>query len=110
MLWCVFPFILSPRKERFLQSKIKSHRVSDTELQCPTICTQSHDVGKLIDRNLSDSKINNGAYSIVVMNCLRYLAGQGTAIQGTHGEDNFTHLLKLMGKKYSTITNKLKTR
>ena len=54
--------------------------------------------------------MNNGAYSIVVMTCLRYLAGQGTAIQGTHGEDNFTHLLKLMGNKDSTITNKLKTR
>ena len=41
------------------------------------------------------------------MNSLRYLARQGVAIQGTH-EDDFTHLLKLLGTKDSTITNKLK--
>ena len=43
------------------------------------------------------------------MNCLRYLAKQDIAIQGTYGEDNFTHLLKLVGTKDSSITNKLET-
>ena len=41
------------------------------------------------------------------MNCLRYLTRQGITMQGTYGEDNFTHLLNLMGIKDSTITNKL---
>ena len=56
-------------------------------------------VGELIDRNLSEVKKNNRTYLIVVMNCLRYLVKQGISIQGTHGEDNFIHLPKLMGTK-----------
>ena len=41
------------------------------------------------------------------MNWLKYLAKQGIAIQGTHGEDNFTHLLKSMATKDSNKqTNK----
>ena len=35
-------------------------------------------------------KKNNRAYLIVVLNCLRYVARQGIAMQGGHGEDNFT--------------------
>ena len=41
------------------------------------------------------------------MNCLRYLARQGIATKGTHGEDNFIHLLNLVGTKDSTLTNRL---
>ena len=71
-------------------------------------CTESHDVGELIDRNLSDSKRNIRAYFVVVVNCLRSLTRKGIVIQGTHREDNFTNLLKLMGAKDSAINNKLK--
>lgn len=41
------------------------------------------------------------------MNCLRYLARQGIATKGTHGEDNFIHLLNLVGTKDSTLTKRL---
>ena len=41
------------------------------------------------------------------MKCLRYLARQGIAIQGTHGDDNFTQLLMLMGTKDTSIIDRL---
>ena len=41
------------------------------------------------------------------MNSLRYLERQGITVRGTHGEDDFTHLLKLLGTKVSTITKRL---
>ena len=92
----------------------KSSKIFHESLQCHRVaasyhCTQSNDVGELIDQNPSGSKKKkkNRIYLIVVLNCLRYLARQGIAIQGKHGEGNFTHLLKLLGTKDSTITNRL---
>ena len=41
------------------------------------------------------------------MRCLRYLARQGISIQGTHGHDNFTQLLKLIGTKDASIIDRL---
>lgn len=41
------------------------------------------------------------------MTCLRYLARQGISIKSTHGEDNLIHVLKLMGTKDPTMTNRL---
>ena len=57
---------------------------------------QTRDVGELINQNLVDSRKENRAYLFAIMRCLRYLARQGIAIQGTHGNDNFTQLLKLI--------------
>ncbi|XP_066925948.1 zinc finger MYM-type protein 1-like [Clytia hemisphaerica] len=41
------------------------------------------------------------------MQCLRYLARQGLALQGTHQEDNFTQLLLLLGTKDPSIVKAL---
>ena len=128
MLYSAFTVILNPRKELYLQSEIKKKHTwvkgfargkkprnhdpsQDPEnSQCHKAevsyhCSQSHDVGELIDRNLPDSNNNNNnrAYLTVVMN----LAWQGIATHGRHRYHNFTHLLKIMGTKDSTITNKL---
>lgn len=94
----------SKKAQKCFQDHEKSHCY---KIAASCRCTQSHDVGKLIDRNLSGSKRNIRAHFIVVVNCLKYLTRQGIVIQGTKREDNFTHLLKLMGTKDSTITNKL---
>ena len=94
----------SKKAQKCFQDHEKSHCY---KIAASCRCTQSHDVGKLIDRNLSGSKRNIRAHFIVVVNCLTYLTRQGIVIQGTQREDNFTHLLKLMGTKDSTITNKL---
>ena len=93
MLYSAFTVILNPRKELYLQSKIKKKHTcvkgfargkkprnhdpsQDPEnSQCHKAevsyhCSQSHDVGELIDRNLPDSNNNNNnrAYLTVVMN------------------------------------------
>ena len=68
---------------------------------------QSKDIGVLMNQNLADSRKVNRSYLISIMKCLRYLARQGIAIQGTHGADNFTQLLKLMGTKDTSVIDRL---
>ena len=68
---------------------------------------QTRDIGELINQNLVDSRKENRAYLFAIMRCLRYLARQGIAIQGTHGNDNFTQLLKLIGTKDASIIDRL---
>ena len=68
---------------------------------------QTRDVGELINQNLVDSRKENRAYLFAIMRCLRYLARQGIAIQGTHGNNNFTQLLKLIGTKDASIIDRL---
>ena len=60
-----------------------------------------------MNQTLTDSRKINRSYLISIMKCLRYLARQGIAIQGTHGDDNFTQLLKLMGTKDTSIIDRL---
>ena len=68
---------------------------------------QSNDIGDLVNKNLADFRKDNRSYLITVIRGLRYLARQGIAIQGTHGSDNFTHLLRLLGPKDSLVIEKL---
>ena len=68
---------------------------------------QSNDIGDLVNKNLADSRKDNRSYLITVIRGLRYLARQGIAIQGTHGSDNFTHLLRLLGTKCLLVIEKL---
>ena len=68
---------------------------------------QTRDIGELINQNLVDFRKENRAYLFAIMRCLRYLARQGIAIQGTHGNDNLTQLLKLIGTKDASIIDRL---
>ena len=68
---------------------------------------QSNDIGDLVNKNLAYSRKDNRSYLITVIRGLRYLARQGIAIQGTHGSDNFTHLLRLLETKDPLVIKKL---
>ena len=68
---------------------------------------QTNDIGDLINENLADTRKDNRSYLLTIIRGLRYLARQGIAIQGTHGSDNFTELLKLLGTKDPLIIEKL---
>ena len=67
---------------------------------------QSNDIGDLVSKNLRDSRKETRSYLITVIRGLRYLARQGIAIQGTHGSDNFIHLLRLLGTKDPLVIEK----
>ena len=68
---------------------------------------QSNDIGDLVNKKLADSRKDNSSYLIAVIRGFPYLARQGIAIQGTHGSDNFTHLLRLLGTKDPLVIEKL---
>ena len=68
---------------------------------------QSNDIGDLVNKYLADSRMDNRSYLITVITGLRYLARRNIAIQGTHGFDSFTHLLRLLGTKDPLVIEKL---
>ena len=85
----------------------EEHQNSNCHKAAASYVIQTRDVGELINQNLVDSRKENRAYLFAIMRCLRYLARQGIAIQGTHGNDNFTQLLKLIGTKDASIIDRL---
>ena len=73
----------------------------------PYHAIQLNDIGDLINKNVADSRKDNRSYLSTVIRGLWYFARQGIAIQRTHGSDNFTHLLRLLGTKERLVIEKL---
>ena len=74
---------------------------------CIISCDTNKGCWRIINQNLVDSRKENRAYLFAIMRCLRYLARQEIAIQGTNSNDYFTQLLKLIGTKDASIIHRL---
>ena len=62
---------------------------------------QVHDIGELLSQKHSDQKVQNRGVFIRILQNLRFLARQGLALRGSHGEEaqsNFMQLFHLRGK------------
>ena len=56
MLYCAFTVILNPKNEHYLRRKIFHESLQCHRVAASYHCTQSNDVGELIDQNPSGSK------------------------------------------------------
>ena len=72
------------------------------------IIPRCHNVGELMDSQLTKRRAGQRKYLIRVIRCLRYLGRQGIAFQGSDGNDNFTQLLRLLGTNDTNIADHLK--
>ena len=62
---------------------------------------QVHDIGELLSQKHSDQKVENREVFIRILQNLRFLARQGLALRGTHGDEvqsNFMQLFNLQGE------------
>ena len=73
-----------------------------------TVRTKCANVAELNNQCIADSRQKERKHLIDVIQCLRFLARQGIAIQGNPGNDNFTQLLMLLGTKDPSIKSTLK--
>ena len=64
-----------------------------------TVATKFGNIAELTNQNIVDYRRKERKHLIDVIRCLRFLARQGTAIQGNPGDKNFTQLLKLLRTK-----------
>ena len=69
--------------------------------------TKCANVAELNNQCIADSRQKERKHLIDVIQCLRFLARQGIAIQGNPGNDNFTQLLMLLGTKDPSIKSTL---
>ena len=72
-----------------------------------TVATKCGNIAELTNQSIVDYRQKERKHLIDVIRCLRFLARQGTAIQGNPGDKNFTQLLKLLRTKDSSIHSML---
>ena len=71
------------------------------------IVTKCANVSEHSNQSIVDSRQKERKHLIDVIQCLKFLARQGLAIQGNPGNDNFTQLLMLLATKDSSIKSRL---
>ena len=71
------------------------------------IVPKCQDVGELLDNQLLKKRAEERKYLLEILKCLRYLGRQGIALQGHDGNDNFSHLLRLLGTHNKIIFDHL---
>ena len=73
-----------------------------------TVVIKCGKVAELTIQSIVDSPRKERKHLIDVIQCVRFLARQGIAIQANPGDDNFTQLFKLLGTKDPSIHSTLK--